>query len=127
MSFNASRKGFTLIELLIVVVIIGLLAAISIPKFQNTRGRAHIATMQADLKNLSTAQEGYFVLNTRYATNLAGVSFRPSANVTVEILEGTEQGWSAKATLGAANCVVFYGQATPVSPATREGVIACEE
>ena len=126
MSLVSFRKGFTLIELLIVVVIIGLLAAIAIPKFQDTRGRAQVATMQSDLKNLSTVQEDYYVLHNRYADALSDVTFRPSANITVDILEGAEQGWSAKATIGSSSCAVFYGQAAPVSPATREGVVACD-
>ncbi|XWV18335.1 MAG: prepilin-type N-terminal cleavage/methylation domain-containing protein [Gemmatimonas sp.] len=37
---RSTRKGFTLIELLIVVVVIGILAAIAIPKFQTTKGKA---------------------------------------------------------------------------------------
>ena len=52
-----NRKGFTLIELLIVVVIIGILAAIAIPKFSNTREKAYIASMKSDLRNLATAEE----------------------------------------------------------------------
>src|SRR5665213_2968698 len=54
-----SMKGFTLIELLIVVVIIGILAAIAIPKFAATKQRAYVAAVKTDLKNLATAEEGY--------------------------------------------------------------------
>ncbi len=49
-------KGFTLIELLIVVVIIGILAAIAIPRFSATRERAYFAAMKSDLKNLASQQ-----------------------------------------------------------------------
>ena len=56
----SNKKGFTLIELLIVVVIIGILAAIAIPKFANTKEKAYVASMKSDLRNLITAQEAYF-------------------------------------------------------------------
>jgi len=55
-----NRKGFTLIELLIVVVIIGILAAIAIPKFASTKEKAYLASMRSDLRNLATTEEGFF-------------------------------------------------------------------
>ena len=53
-------KGFTLIELLIVVVIIGILAAIAIPQFASTKEKAFDAGAKSDLRNLMTAEEAYF-------------------------------------------------------------------
>ena len=65
------RKGFTLIELLIVVVIIGILAAIAIPKFSNTKDKAKLASVKTDIRNYMTAQEAYFSDNQTYGTYAA--------------------------------------------------------
>src|SRR3989441_4583527 len=65
-----NRKGFTLIELLIVVVIIGILAAIAIPKFANTKEKAYLASMKSALRNLVTAEEAYFADSVKYTNNL---------------------------------------------------------
>src|SRR5438876_5801797 len=72
MAFNGescqmSRKGFTLIELLIVVVIIGILAAIAIPKFANTKAKAYVASMKSDLRHLGTADEPHFRESAKYS------------------------------------------------------------
>jgi type IV pilus assembly protein PilA len=96
---NRKRKGFTLIELLIVVVIIGILAAIAIPKFANTKGKAYKAAMKGDLRNLATAQEGYAADNAgAYSTSLTDLNFTPSTGVTVTVGYAGANGWVAEAT-----------------------------
>jgi type IV pilus assembly protein PilA len=64
-----NRKGFTLIELLIVVVIIGILAAIAIPKFATTKDKAKLASVKTDIRNYMTAQEAYFSDNQKYGAH----------------------------------------------------------
>ena len=77
-----NRQGFTLIELLIVVVIIGILAAIAIPRFASTKGKAFDAAAKTDLRNAMTAQEAYYADNQTYAAPGA-LDFESSANVSV--------------------------------------------
>jgi len=123
------RRGFTLIELLIVVVIIGLLAAIAIPKFNNTKGKTYASSMKSDLRNLASQQEDYFYFNEVYASDITDVSFDGSPGVVLSIAEATVAGWSAVATHPAAapmTCAVYFGSASPLPPATSEGVVRCE-
>ncbi|MBL0892567.1 MAG: prepilin-type N-terminal cleavage/methylation domain-containing protein [Gemmatimonadaceae bacterium] len=126
MRATTSRQGFTLIELLIVVVIIGILAAIAVPKYQETKGRAYAASIKSDLKNVSSQQEDYFYYNEQYSNNLAGLNFNSSRGVNITIVSGDARGWSATATHPPALplvCSVSYGQPAPAVPATRAGVI----
>ena len=100
---SRNRKGFTLIELLIVVVIIGILAAIAIPKFANTKEKAYLAAMKSDLRNMATYEEqyaadnggAYFSGTATAAAPLQG--FSPSQNVTVIVtaVAGPPPSWSA--------------------------------
>ncbi|GMV07134.1 MAG: hypothetical protein AMXMBFR53_34090 [Gemmatimonadota bacterium] len=125
------NKGFTLIELLIVVVIIGILAAIAIPKFSATREKAYFAAMKSDLKNLASQQEIYYADNYAYTTSTASLAFTNSEGVNVAIT-ASSSGWTGTAyhsALGSAEgCAIYYGTATaPSSPATPSapGEVAC--
>lgn len=94
--------GFTLIELLIVVVIIGVLAAIAIPQFTSTKERAFDAAAQSDIRNMMTAQESYFFSNQKYikSTVKAGESadldddgtadFQASKNIALTVTVYTD-------------------------------------
>jgi prepilin-type N-terminal cleavage/methylation domain-containing protein len=121
-------NGFTLIELLIVVVIIGILAALAIPKYANTKQKAYVAQMKSDLKNLATAEEAFFYDSTLYTSSLAALNnFRSSTGVTLNVLEATPMGWSAEAIHSQTTraCYLFNGAAAPVGTATQAGKITC--
>ena len=123
-----NRSGFTLIELLIVVVIIGILASIAIPKFVNTKEKSYMAQMKSDLRNLATAEEAFFYDSTTYTTVLVDLNnFSPSTGVTLTVNEATPRGWSATAVHAQTprKCYIFSGGAAPVGTATVEGRITC--
>jgi prepilin-type N-terminal cleavage/methylation domain-containing protein len=133
-----NRKGFTLIELLIVVVIIGILASIAIPKFANTKEKAVKASLLSDLRNLSTAQEAFFADSSHYATAYGTtiatgtLNFTPSQKNTLTIGGGNASGWAATISNpgyspGACGVFVgstFSGSGTPAAT-TQEGVPVC--
>ncbi len=122
------RKGFTLIELLIVVVIIGILAAIAIPKFSNTKEKAYLAAMKSDLRNLVTAEEAYFSDFTTYTSVGADANYTTSAGVTVAITvsAGPPVSYKGIAThTGTAESCAIYINESASAPAKNEGEPGC--
>lgn len=121
------NKGFTLIELLIVVVIIGILAAIAIPKFSQTREKAFVSAMKSDLKNMASQQEIYYADNYEYAGTLALLEATLSEGVSAGAITASSTGWSAVLTHSGTTqtCDVYYGDAAATPNALGPGAIGC--
>jgi type II secretory pathway pseudopilin PulG len=114
-----------------VVVIIGILAAIAIPKFAATKDKAKLASVKSDLRNVETAQEAYFSDNSSYGTGaqlIAANLFNASAGNTATIT-GSAGGYTATITnssisSGNKTCTVKNGTDAPAA-SDSAGVIIC--
>ncbi len=89
-----TRHGFTLLELLIVIIIVGILAAIAIPRYTATRQRAFVSSMKADLRTIVSAAESFYSQDGSYVSYPAP----PGSNGAIITFAGTADSWRATAT-----------------------------
>ena len=123
------RQGFTLIELLIVVVIIGILAAIAIPKFANTKEKAYVAQMKSDLRNLVTAQEAFFADSVKYTATIGQLKYRQSTGVGTPTVVVGAGFWSATVTHTAINgktCEIAVNTGNSLVTTAGDGEPVCK-
>ena len=66
-----NKKGFTIIEILIVVVVIGILAAVVLPSYQSSVAKSRRADARAALADLAVKQEKFFAQNNTYTTEVS--------------------------------------------------------
>ncbi len=78
--FQNRQKGFTLIELMIVVVIIGILAALAIPRFMQATIKAKESEAKTVLKQIYTLERTYRQENGAYTVTIADIGFLAPTN-----------------------------------------------
>ena len=99
-------KAFTLPELLVVLVIIGILVLLALPRLMPLISRAKSTEAQLQLKHLQTLEKSFFYMHSRYTSDFTALGFEQeklitdsgSANYRIEIIEAGMDGFRAKAT-----------------------------
>ena len=129
MAMHKETRGFTLIELLIVVVIIGILAAIAIPKFAATKDKAKLASVKTDVRNSETAEESYFADFATFGSFSqlqAASNFSLSSGNTMTITAATN-GYTVSANNPSISFGITSCQVTVAgnSSSTVDGIITC--
>jgi len=100
------ESGYSLTELMIVLVVIGILALLALPKFMNVTTKAKMTEAKTQLKHLHTLQTAYYYERDTYADRLASLGFEPSTLITdggnaryrIAIDESGRSGYRATAT-----------------------------
>ncbi len=92
---RAEQRGFTIVELLIVIVVIGILAAITIVAYSGINKRAQFASVQSDVTNASKKIEIYRVDSSNYPVSITDCPTPAAANICLPPSSGNTYSYSA--------------------------------
>ena len=122
-----AHGGFSLIELLVVLLLIGILVGLAIPRYHAYKRRYYLTTMVADLRNLATTEEAYWNVSGAYSTDLRQIQYSSSPQVAINVVSADTLGWAARSSYAgdSAICAIYYGNAPVLPPATLKNVIGC--
>lgn len=117
------KKGFTFVEMMVVMVVLGALSSMAVPRLREYKQRAYIAAMQSDLGNLKIAQESHWGEHLQYSTDTTKLDFRVTSDVLISITsKDIVGGYTAVAThtnLPGRQCATAMGpEAAPKEPGT---------
>ncbi|MFX0548753.1 type II secretion system protein [Hathewaya histolytica] len=105
---KAKKKGFTLIELIVVIAILGILAAILLPRFSGFTDSAREKTVTSEAKAIYTSLEAYYAENGKYPATIAELpntkntekvsDYAPTATGATELFKYSKDNVSVKCT-----------------------------
>ena len=94
------KKAFTMIELIFVIVILGILASVAIPRLAGTRTDAEIATTVANIRTLLSDLNSYYVVKGEFPQGSNGVKWSEITNVYLENADSPVVGGNGRLTAG---------------------------
>ncbi len=119
------NKGFTLVEILIVVIILGILAAIVIPQFTEASESARDSSLVSDLQTLRSQIELYKIQHhDNYPGDTTGDGMTDSAADFIADLTGTTDSDGAAVVFGTAGALGPYLQSFPTNPFVADNAVS---